>query len=210
MDFRRLAPRLEERILSLDRLHGSRTFLVIVRHVVDPRTHGIATHQPGVVGLQQIGSHTHFLHSGIEPEVVGIRIENHWHAVVDRRGHSVWGGCQKYSAVTSRIYLRSAGPLVFLGASKSIPTRVSGSAATRGIMLPACRCRVMNVTLLKTLVALVPACMLFSGSMVLSLRERSVISSLQLLGAGCLVLVVLTHVCEALHLVSLDALGLGA
>ena len=36
--------------------------------------------------------------------------------------------------------------------------------------------------------------------MVLSLRERSVISSLQLLGAGCLVLVVLTHVAEALHL----------
>src|ERR1700730_19261504 len=26
MDWRRLAPRLEERILSLDRLHGSRTF----------------------------------------------------------------------------------------------------------------------------------------------------------------------------------------
>ena len=86
------------------------------------------------------------------------------------------------------------------------PARASrlGSQApqqrARGIMLPACRCRVMNVTLLKALVALVPACMLFSGSMVLSLRGKTVSSFLQLLGAGCLVLVVLTHVAEALHL----------
>ena len=118
---------------------------------------------------------------------------------VDGRCHSVWRRCQKYSAVTCRIYRRSAGPLVF-GASRRIPTRVSGSVATRGIMLPAYRCRVMNVTLLKALVALVPACMLFSGSMVLSLRGKTVSSFLQLLGAGCLVLVVLTHVAEALHL----------
>jgi hypothetical protein len=88
----------------------------------------------------------------------------------------------------------------YLEASRSIPTRVSGSVATRGIVLPAYRCRVMNVTLLKALVALVPACMLFSGSMVLSLRGKTVSCFLQLLGAGCLVLVVLTHGAEALHL----------
>ncbi len=58
----------------------------------------------------------------------------------------------------------------------------------------------MNVTLLKALVALVPACMLFSGSAVLFLREKAVYSFLQLLGAGCLMVVVLTHVSEALHL----------
>ena len=57
----------------------------------------------------------------------------------------------------------------------------------------------MNVTLLKALVALAPACMLFSGSVVLFLRGKTVCSFLQLLGAGCLVLVVLTHVSEALH-----------
>jgi len=91
-------------------------------------------------------------------------------------------------------------PLVFLGASRSIPTRVSGSVATRGIMLPAYRCRVMSVTLLKALVALVPACMLFLGSVILFFREKNVGHLLQLLGAGCLVLVVLTHVAEALHL----------
>ena len=58
----------------------------------------------------------------------------------------------------------------------------------------------MNVILLKALVALVPASMLFSGSVILSLRRKTVPSFLQLLGAGCLVVVVLTHVSEALHL----------
>ena len=58
----------------------------------------------------------------------------------------------------------------------------------------------MNVTLLKALVALVPACMLFSGSVVLFSRGKTVCSLLQLLGAGCLVVVVLSHVSEALHL----------
>lgn len=58
----------------------------------------------------------------------------------------------------------------------------------------------MNVTLLKSLVALVPACILFSGSVVLFFRGKSMPSFLQLLGAGSLVVVVLTHVSEALHL----------
>jgi hypothetical protein len=56
----------------------------------------------------------------------------------------------------------------------------------------------MNVTLLKALVALVPAGILFVGSVLLFLRERTLGSFLQLLGAGCLVMVVLTHLCEAL------------
>lgn len=58
----------------------------------------------------------------------------------------------------------------------------------------------MNATLLKAVVALVPAGMLFAGSVVVFLRGKTVCSFLQLLGAGCLVVVVLTHVCEALHL----------
>ncbi len=58
----------------------------------------------------------------------------------------------------------------------------------------------MNVTLLKRAIALVPAGMLFSGSVVLFSRGKTLCSFLQLLGAGCLVLVVLTHVAEALHL----------
>jgi Ca2+/Na+ antiporter len=50
------------------------------------------------------------------------------------------------------------------------------------------------------LAALVPVCMLFAGSAVLFSRGKTVCSFLQLLGAGCLVMVVLTHVSETLHL----------
>jgi hypothetical protein len=58
----------------------------------------------------------------------------------------------------------------------------------------------MNATLLKALVGLGPACVLFSGSVVLFVRGKNVPSFLQLLGAGCLVLVILTHVSEGGHL----------
>jgi hypothetical protein len=58
----------------------------------------------------------------------------------------------------------------------------------------------MNVTLLKALIAFLPAAMLFSGSAVLFFRGKSWGTFLQLLGAACLVVVVLTHVSEALHL----------
>ena len=58
----------------------------------------------------------------------------------------------------------------------------------------------MNVTLLKALVALVPVCVLFFWSVVLFFRGKTLCSFLQLLGAGCLVVVVLTHISEALQL----------
>lgn len=57
----------------------------------------------------------------------------------------------------------------------------------------------MNVTLLKALVALVPAGLLLFGSIILFLRSKALYSFMQVLGAGCLVMVVLTHVCEAAH-----------
>ena len=57
----------------------------------------------------------------------------------------------------------------------------------------------MNVTLLKALVALVPTCMLLSGSVVWFFREKTLWTFLQVVGAGCLVVVVLAHVSEALH-----------
>lgn len=59
---------------------------------------------------------------------------------------------------------------------------------------------IFQVTLIRALVALVPTCLLFSGSVVLFFRGKTVWSLLQLLGAGCLVVVVLTHISEALHL----------
>jgi hypothetical protein len=58
---------------------------------------------------------------------------------------------------------------------------------------------VSHVTLARALVALVPAGMLFAGAAVLFFRGKTV-GSLQLLGAGCLAVVVLTHVSEALHM----------
>ena len=57
----------------------------------------------------------------------------------------------------------------------------------------------MNVVLLKSLIAFVPAALLFSGS-ALYTRKRVPYSFLQLVGAGALLLVVVSHVFEALHL----------
>jgi len=52
----------------------------------------------------------------------------------------------------------------------------------------------------KSLIALVPAGMLLLGSIALFLRARTVPAFLQVFGAGCLVMVVVAHVCEALQL----------
>ena len=57
-----------------------------------------------------------------------------------------------------------------------------------------------QVRLMRALTASVPAGMLFAGSLALFLRGKALSSLLQLLGAGCLVLIVLAHICEALHL----------
>lgn len=45
----------------------------------------------------------------------------------------------------------------------------------------------------------IPASLLLAGSVLLFLREKTVCSLLQLFGAGCLMIVVLTHVAEALR-----------
>jgi hypothetical protein len=46
----------------------------------------------------------------------------------------------------------------------------------------------------------IATCMLFCGSIILFFKGKTVSSFLQLIGAGFLMLVVLTHVYEALHL----------
>jgi hypothetical protein len=58
----------------------------------------------------------------------------------------------------------------------------------------------MDAILLKALILSVPAFMLVAGSAVLSLRSGGISSLLQLLGAGCLMAVMLAHVAEALNL----------
>ena len=57
----------------------------------------------------------------------------------------------------------------------------------------------MTATLKKSLIAFLSAGMLFWGTVVMLLRGKTV-PFLQLVGAGFLVVVVLTHVFEALHL----------
>lgn len=58
----------------------------------------------------------------------------------------------------------------------------------------------MDITLVTAVVALAPVGMLFFGSVILFFRDKGVPSFLQLLGAACLAVVVLAHICEALHL----------
>jgi hypothetical protein len=58
----------------------------------------------------------------------------------------------------------------------------------------------MNETLLKALLALVPAGLLFCGSAILVRRVRRLPSLLQLVGAAGLIVVVVTLLCEALRL----------
>src|SRR5262252_3353785 len=58
----------------------------------------------------------------------------------------------------------------------------------------------MNTTLMRALIALIPASVLAAWSFALFRHGRTVGSLLQLLGAGCLVMVALTHICEALRL----------
>ena len=58
----------------------------------------------------------------------------------------------------------------------------------------------MNVSLLKALVALAPILMLFFGAVLLYMKTKTTSSLMQVIGAGCLMVVVLTHVCEALNL----------
>jgi hypothetical protein len=65
----------------------------------------------------------------------------------------------------------------------------------------------MNSTLLKASIALVPVSALVAYSATAFVKLRTVPTLLQLIGAACLVLVVLTHVAEGLHL--FPAMGWG-
>ncbi len=58
----------------------------------------------------------------------------------------------------------------------------------------------MNDILLKALVGSVPTGMLFVGSIVIFLRNRTTASLVQLLGSVCLVVVIGAHVSEALQI----------
>lgn len=58
----------------------------------------------------------------------------------------------------------------------------------------------MNDTLFKALLAFLPVFALLVGSAFLYAKTKRTSSLLQLLGASCLMIVVIAHVCEALNL----------
>ena len=58
----------------------------------------------------------------------------------------------------------------------------------------------MTATVLKAVLVFVPVGIPFSWSLVSFARAKTAWQSVQLLGAGCLLVVVLTHICEALEL----------
>ena len=58
----------------------------------------------------------------------------------------------------------------------------------------------MNDTALKAFTALIPVCVLFTGSVIIWLRTKLMSSFLQFLGATGLVVVILTHVFEGFRL----------
>lgn len=57
----------------------------------------------------------------------------------------------------------------------------------------------MNPTAMKVMIALLAVSILFSGALLTFARRRATSSLLQLLGAGCLLIVALAHLCEGLH-----------
>jgi hypothetical protein len=61
---------------------------------------------------------------------------------------------------------------------------------------------------IRALIAMVPVMLLVSGSAVLFSKTRAISALLQLLGAACLMIVVLAHFCEALDLLPWMGWGL--
>jgi len=61
--------------LTLRKFDGRSASFVVVGHMVDPSTHGIAAHQPSLEGLQHFRRLTRISHSGIEPQIV-IRLKD--------------------------------------------------------------------------------------------------------------------------------------
>jgi uncharacterized membrane protein len=61
---------------------------------------------------------------------------------------------------------------------------------------------------LRALIALVPVILLISGAVALFSKTRAISALLQLIGAGCLLVVVLVHICEGLDLLPWMGWGL--
>jgi hypothetical protein len=104
----------------------SRAFLIVVPHTIDPSAHGIAPHEPGIIGLQQFGRRAHIVHAGVEPKLVAVWIENHCHPVVDRRRYSA--GRRSEAIVYESAIQRDAN---IVSAKEQVRRICSGMKSTR-------------------------------------------------------------------------------
>jgi hypothetical protein len=99
--------------------------------------------------------------------------------------------------------------LMFASCHRAVPrgrlsfcTNPRSDSATSAYVLPepllyALR---MNATLVKALIAVLPLSAFISYAAINFVRRKTLPATLQLFGAGCLMIVVFAHVCEALHL----------
>ena len=51
-------------MLNLGEFHECGAGFVVVRHAVDPGAHGIAPHQPGIIGPEEFGRRSYFVMPG--------------------------------------------------------------------------------------------------------------------------------------------------
>ena len=70
----------EEPVLNLLQFHWRGTSFVIIRHVIDPRAHGVAPHQPSIAGLQQIERRIQSHLSGVR---VAVKAGQEWSLQTD-------------------------------------------------------------------------------------------------------------------------------
>jgi hypothetical protein len=73
-------PLRKEPSLTLRQFHRCKALLVVVRHAIDPRAHGASAGHRKASADRTPHRYWSCL---IEPQVVGIRIENHWHSPMD-------------------------------------------------------------------------------------------------------------------------------
>jgi hypothetical protein len=60
-----------------------RAFRIVIRNVINPRTHWIATHEPSIEGFQEITSSIDIGHRWVELQIVAARVEDDRHPVMD-------------------------------------------------------------------------------------------------------------------------------
>ena len=73
----------EEIVLNLDEFHRRGASFIVIDDVIYPSAYRVAPHQTGIVRLQQFRGNVNIPHSGVEPEVVTIWIEDDGHSVVN-------------------------------------------------------------------------------------------------------------------------------